>query len=884
MIPIIVPATVDLDGTLHRRTLPGNLYAGENRAHRFIIKARQAGAPVALTGSVTAHFIRPDDITEFLDGEIVDGAACVTLERACYDVEGRAQLTIFISDGTTTVAIYAAEGNISRTGTATIVDPGDAVPTIDEYMANYRLAQAFSDELADVRLGLSGTRYGTAGNAVRTELAAVRDALEAAKLDAPVGDGAVGQVPTRTGTGVEWRDPAAPTDAQTAAALAAWLETHPITVPDLGWVTPEMFGAAGDGATDDSAAIQAAVNSGKNVRFISAYRAKNVAISRDIILEGIEGATIRPLAYTSASNQFVNVFTATNADVIIRNIDFVGLGAALLETTEAQSLISVTGGNVRLYGCRFSGFYTLNQAVSGTKLYDRFANILFAVGCVDAVEIIGCTFTDIGGEEIVAVTPGESTPLVGRIAFEANTVRDLQGYSFNLYGAALTIRENYVSGYRNGHATLLSTTIWNGWATHAVCEGNTIVNSDPRDVFDFSEPYAPASGYCGTMLRGYSVRVADNYADIEGGILCCCVGENVCIERNFVRGGALYQGYSSNGPVGANPAAMQPTAQLDGQMVRIAGNVFIYNPSAKSEAIVIRAAIEPYNSNYIQTAAMQGRLQLKRCDICGNVIWVPEALDVVAQTDGGYPAIMLDSMIESVWITDNLIGNPGKTPTALSASNRGVAVYAGGWDGYTIDYVRIAGNRVVCPADDTLGLILLGTYAKVVSPSYSYDLDKPVAQRITRHEYGIDVDSTWAIRDVDIGGNAIDRAFTPCTQGNHLRIYRPGNAFTLTPSAAVSAATTYAGGSGVYNRETNTVRLNFGFMASASIGSSDFFTVPEGYRPRTTKSPLYGAIAATADGALLTYRLSVTAEGVVTSNPLYTTAAKLAGSIEYTLD
>lgn len=79
---------------------------------------------------------------------------------------------------------------------------------------------------------------------------------------------------------VEWVEHGLPTDEQTDSAIANWLNSHPeatTTVEDnsltidkmvigtLGYVTPEMYGAVGDGETDDSTAFIAAVNSGYNV-------------------------------------------------------------------------------------------------------------------------------------------------------------------------------------------------------------------------------------------------------------------------------------------------------------------------------------------------------------------------------------------------------------------------------------------------------------------------------------------------------------------------------------------------------------------------------------------------------------------------------------------
>lgn len=134
MAEITIAKTTALDTTLQVDSLSGSAFTNESGAHKFVISCTRNGSAVTLSGTVTGRFMRSDNTTILLDGSISSGKAVVTLPGDCYNVPGRFQIAIFVTNNDSTTCVYAGVGSISRTQSGTLIDSGNAVPSIETFM------------------------------------------------------------------------------------------------------------------------------------------------------------------------------------------------------------------------------------------------------------------------------------------------------------------------------------------------------------------------------------------------------------------------------------------------------------------------------------------------------------------------------------------------------------------------------------------------------------------------------------------------------------------------------------------------------------------------------------------------------------------------------
>lgn len=111
--------------------LQGSAFTNESGGHTFQISGVDSnGEAVALSGTVAASFLRPDQTTVGISGSVSGGVASVTLSEECYGIPGRFGLVVFLTSDGKKTAIYSCVGNVARSSTD-VVAPGVAADVVD---------------------------------------------------------------------------------------------------------------------------------------------------------------------------------------------------------------------------------------------------------------------------------------------------------------------------------------------------------------------------------------------------------------------------------------------------------------------------------------------------------------------------------------------------------------------------------------------------------------------------------------------------------------------------------------------------------------------------------------------------------------------------------
>ena len=140
----------------------------------------------------------------------------------------------------------------------------------------------------------------------------------------------------------------------------------------LGYVTPQMYGAKADGVTNDTTAVQSAINSGKPVYFPKGhYRVNNVSIPSNSKLYGQSNLSILEIinpATNSTVLRIGNIQVLGNTNIIISNLVLRG-SETFGDDKSGVSLLDIWGGvNVDIQNVIFqNNMYGASRLINGCK-------------------------------------------------------------------------------------------------------------------------------------------------------------------------------------------------------------------------------------------------------------------------------------------------------------------------------------------------------------------------------------------------------------------------------------------------------------------------------------------------------------------------------------
>ena len=140
MQPITLEYSADILAGIGMTAMPSLFAMGDKLAHVLRVRVKAGGEPVDLTGwTVTASVVRQDQATVMMAGRTVGDAAEVPLEAPCYSQSGGFTLSVAIGREQQLITIFCGRGDVTRTRTDSLVDPGHTIPSVDEIIAQYGL-------------------------------------------------------------------------------------------------------------------------------------------------------------------------------------------------------------------------------------------------------------------------------------------------------------------------------------------------------------------------------------------------------------------------------------------------------------------------------------------------------------------------------------------------------------------------------------------------------------------------------------------------------------------------------------------------------------------------------------------------------------------------
>lgn len=136
MIETNIRVKADLDKGIKKTFLDTLFVTKDKAAHLFEIEVVRGDAPVTLSGTVSAYFIRYcDNITIPVSGTLNGNKVSVALNETCYNRNTQFALVVKVSSASETATVFYGEGTMHIGETDGFIDESGIIPSLDDLLA-----------------------------------------------------------------------------------------------------------------------------------------------------------------------------------------------------------------------------------------------------------------------------------------------------------------------------------------------------------------------------------------------------------------------------------------------------------------------------------------------------------------------------------------------------------------------------------------------------------------------------------------------------------------------------------------------------------------------------------------------------------------------------